>query len=70
MLDSRAGGGDFASNQPRQQQQGYGQQNSQQQSSPQNDYQQQSAPNQQQSGPKSEPVGAGDFSDFDDDIPF
>jgi len=55
MLDSRGGSGDFAPSQ--QQSHGGGQQ------------QQQSRPQQQQP-PVAEPVGAGDFSDFDDDIPF
>jgi len=61
MLDSRGGTGDFAPSQ----QQSYGggqQQGGQQQGRPQQQ--------QQQQPPMAEPVGAGDFSDFDDDIPF
>jgi len=62
MLDSRGGAGDFAPSQ-----QSYG---SQQQ--PQGGGYQQGRPQQQSNNnpPMAEPVGAGDFSDFDDDIPF
>ncbi len=71
MLDSRGSSGDFAPSQ----QQSYGggqqQQGGYQQQGQQN---QQGRPQQQQQSnnnpPTAEPVGAGDFSDFDDDIPF
>jgi len=54
MLDSRGGSGDFA---PAQQFSGQQQGRPQQQSNNNN-------------APMAESVGAGDFSDFDDDIPF
>ncbi|MDH5256746.1 MAG: single-stranded DNA-binding protein [Gammaproteobacteria bacterium] len=61
MLDSRGGAGDFAPSQ----QSSYGGQQPQSYGG-----QQQGRPQQQSAPPMSEPVGAGDFSDFDDDIPF
>lgn len=86
MLDGRGGSGDFAPSQQQSysggQQQQYsggqqssppqGQQQQGQQQGQQNQGQQnQSRPQQQsQQPPMAEPVGAGDFSDFDDDIPF
>ena len=62
MLDSRASGGDFAPAHQSTQQGGARQ--------PQYQGQGAAARNNAAPAPVAEPVGAGDFSDFDDDIPF